>query len=90
MMNSLRDFKYLKKSPIAQMESGADVDGDLSGFDYIGVDPLVEGRDINTMCCSLADSDKKSALMVAASEGRFKFCVYGAAPHSKISFRRSG
>src|SRR6266404_6251412 len=28
-------------------------------------------------------------LMVAASEGRFKFCVYGETPQSKISFRRS-
>ena len=27
-------------------------------------------------------------MMVAASEGRFKFCVYGETPQSKISFRR--
>ena len=56
----------------------------LTGLLMAGVDPSVEDRDINTMCCPL-----RSALMVGASKGRFKFCVYRAAPHSKISFRRS-
>lgn len=66
---------------------GADAIRDDRQRDYTtGVDQLVDGRDINAVYCPLADGD---ALTASGSEGRSKFSVYGEAPHSKISFRRS-